>query len=715
MTSAGTVAGAILGTAAYMSPEQARGRPLDRRSDVWSFGCVLYEMLTARQTFPGETVSDVIAAILARQPGWDRLPADTDPRIERVLRRCLEKDVRARTRDLGDVALDLREAIEEAPGETVAAPGPSSSSSRVPWPAISALLLVALIASLVWWPRSTGRPGEGTVVPVTEMTPLVDQAGAQHSGALSPDGKRLLFVAEDGGDLDIFLQRVGGENPINLTGNSPEDDFDPVFAPDGERIAFASERDGGGIFVMGATGESPRRVTHAGFDPSWSPDGNSLVYTSERVLDPYSRGTEARLEVVDVESLQTRTLEIGDAVGPVFSPNGHRIAFWNSPGGRRDLWTVAADGGDPVRVTDDTETDWSPFWSPDGEWLYFVSDRGGSPDLWRVSIDERSGKLGGPLQPVTMGVARVWEAAMAAAAPRIVVGINDNVGQLVRLALDPDAATVVGEPVTIHSASQPFARPALSRDGEWIAYQTTGAYENLVIMRSDGSERRQLTDDRHRNRGPQWSPDGRWLTIYSNRNGRYQLWAVRPDGTGWRALTDDPTGINDPTWSPDGRRLAVSLSGDAGRALGFVALPPEGIEGVDAPLAIERGRVISSNIYPIAWSPDGRHVLATQVQPTGEWTPVVYSVDEEGLEVVRDPAGKPIVNFEEGVDWLDAHRVLAADSKTRQVYVYDVRTKTSRPIAGIPAGDFDVATDGRSMIVSRVRQESDVWMLTLGE
>ncbi|NIV49598.1 MAG: protein kinase, partial [Gammaproteobacteria bacterium] len=461
------MAGVILGTAAYMSPEQARGRPVDRRTDVWSFGCVLYEMLTGRQAFAGETVSDMIAGILTREPDWDRLPAETSPGVRRVLRRCLKRDLRERTRDLGDVALDLREAKEERAGEPEGAVV-RSSQTKV-WPALAALLLVALIVSIGtrWWPGSSGRSGEQTDPLVFEMKPLVDRAGAQHSAALSPDGRGLLYVADEGGDQDIFFQRVGGANPINLTGSSPEDDYHPEFSPDGERIAFRSDRDGGGIYVMGATGESPRRVSDRGYEPTWSPDGKSLVFSTGLGTHPYWASNEAELWVVDVETLEQRRLPhdgAGAPVSPRFSPNGLRIAFWNAPGGQRDIYTMPAEGGEPLPVTDDPDTDWSPFWSPDGRWLFFVSDRGGSPDLWRVPIEERSGRVLGPVQPVTTGVARVWEASMASDASRVVLGINEDFGELARVTLDPEEERLIGEPVTIHTGSDPFVEIDLSAD-----------------------------------------------------------------------------------------------------------------------------------------------------------------------------------------------------------------------------------------------------------
>jgi serine/threonine protein kinase len=716
LTSAGTVAGVILGTAAYMSPEQARGRPVDRRGDVWSFGCVLYEMLTGRQAFAGETVSDMIAGILAREPDWDHLPAEVPAGVRRVLRRCLQKDVRERTRDLGDVALDLREAREEPSSEPEAAVV-RSSQSKV-WPALTTLLLVALIVSIGtrWWPGSSSRSGLQADHLVVEMKPLIDKAGAQHSGALSPDGKGLLYVADEGGDQDVFFQRVGGENPINLTRNSPEGDLDPEFSPDGERIAFHSDRDGGGIFVMGATGESPRRVSDMGYEPAWSPDGKSLVFSTHPGADPYWARDDAELWVVDVETLDQRRLPHGGGspVAPRFSPNGHRIAFWSALGGQRDVYTIPAEGGEPVPVTDDPETDWSPFWSRDGRWLFFVSDRGGTPDLWRVPIDERSGRVVGPVQPVTTGVARVWEASMARDASRVVLGINGDLGELAKVTLDPEGERLTGEPVTIHTGSDPFVEIDLSPNAEWIAFRTMGSREHVMIVRTDGSEQRQLTNDRNRNRGPRWSPNGEWLVIYSNRDGEYKIWALRPDGTGLRRLTDGPEGTFDPVWSPDGSRLAVMYDHEEDWATGFLDLPAEGIDGLEEIPEFSKpaGAV---GFFAEAWSPDGRHLVGGQTVGSGSIA-AVYSIAEDRVDLMHDPEGAPIFFSEGSAGWIDENRALVADQNSRNAYVQDLRSGTVRVLPGIPVpGDFTIGDGGRTLILSRTRLESDIWMLSLGE
>src|SRR5207248_2325657 len=149
---------------------------------------------------------------------------------------------------------------------------------------------------------------------------------------LSPDGKSFVFVSDSAGNSDIYLKRVDGQNASNLTKDSSADDTQPAFSPDGERIAFRSERNGGGIFVMGASGESVRRLTDFGFNPAWSPDGTEIVFSSEGADNPYTRTSTANLSIVNVGRGEVRPLSRADAVQPSWSPHGYRIAYWGLPG-----------------------------------------------------------------------------------------------------------------------------------------------------------------------------------------------------------------------------------------------------------------------------------------------------------------------------------------------------------------------------------------------
>jgi Tol biopolymer transport system component len=715
VTSAGTVAGVILGTAAYMSPEQARGKPVDRRTDVWSFGCLFYELLTGRQAFGGETVTDVLAAIVQSEPDWDALPPATPADIGRLLRRCLRKDPRERLRDMCDVGLMLGEAMSEPSSR---AQGPAKRTGML-WPALSLVLAIALVAVLATgWPGTERADAEESGAPtVTAMTRLTDLPGMENSPSLSPNGKQLLYVSEDGGDEDIFLQRVGGENPVNLTRDHAGEDFSPAFSPDGERIAFCSDRDGGGIFVMGATGESPRRVSDEGFHPAWSPDGARLVYTTERVVDPYVRSTVAKLWVLDLATLDKTLLFERDAVEPRWSPNGLRIAYWtylSKIQGQREILTIPADGGEPVAVTDDVHTDWGPVWAPDGRSLYFLSDRGGSPDLWRVRIDESSGKVLGRPQAITTGVSRVMQASISADGGRIALTAGGESGAVSSVGFDPVRERMVGEPVTILASADPVTQADLSRDGEWLAYRTTAPREHLYVMRVDGTARRRLTDDAHRNRGPKWSPDGRWIAFYSNRSGSYELWAVRPDGTGMRALTDEPElDINEPVWSPDGRRIAATVIAESGVKAGAIDIGEGGIDALEEPSDIvflpgEAGINVSS------WSDDGRLLAGFNDDPSTAFAVSLYSFESETTEVLRGTDGNLMTSPFALGRWLDSRRLAFWDSNRGSAVVWDVERGEARELTGVPGpAEMRFDQEGRTLVLVTKTSEFDVWLLTL--
>src|SRR5262249_17688715 len=231
---------------------------------------------------------------------------------------------------------------------------------------------------------------------------LTDDQGKETFPSLSPDGTFFVYAKAVAGHSDIFLQRPGGK-PLNLTADSPADDTQPAFSPDGQEIAFRSERDGGGTLLMRAAADSVRRLTDFGWTPAWSPDGKEIAVATEGAFDPSSRVSLSQLFRVDVATGVRRSLGVADGLQPSWSPHGWRLAFWGlaQQVAHRAIWTIPADGGAPVTVVDDAYYNWSPAWSPDGRFLYFASNRGGSMNLWRVVIDERSGKVLGSPEPIT--------------------------------------------------------------------------------------------------------------------------------------------------------------------------------------------------------------------------------------------------------------------------------------------------------------------------
>lgn len=315
---AATQKGLILGTVSYMSPEQAEGKELDHRSDIFSLGVVLYQMATGHLPFRGETPAATISSILRDSP---RDIVDVKPQLprelSRIIKKCLAKTPERRYQSM----LDLRNDIDELQFQLDSKqlfqsvdPGFGKSSMTM------VIVALAVAAAVAGYFALSGRDVEAPRQPTfTELTATPDE---ETFPSLSPDGRFIAYASRIAGAWDIHLLRVGGQRPINLTESDEDDETQPAFSPDGERIAFRSTRGGGGIFVMGATGEFSRQVTSFGWNPSWSPDGTEIVFATEGISrHPFDRPTTSELWLVDVESGETRRLSEGDAVQPAWSPS----------------------------------------------------------------------------------------------------------------------------------------------------------------------------------------------------------------------------------------------------------------------------------------------------------------------------------------------------------------------------------------------------------
>jgi Tol biopolymer transport system component len=694
---AGTELGVILGTAAYMAPEQARGRPVDRRADIWAFGVLFVEMLTARRIFDGETASDIVAAVLTRPIDLGALPRELPPRVRDLIARCLDRDPKQRLRDIGEARITL--ASPEAGVHTPQAP---ATARTRPWRWLLAGVAAGLLIAAGVWAMVPGSGGAAAspTVPAFTFRQLTNLPGAEMQPDISADGRQILYTSASSGNKDLYLLRVGGARAIPLTANSPADDRQGQFSPSGDQIVFRSERDGGGVFVMGATGESVRRVTSAGYDPAWSPDGRTVAYTTEEVEDPYSRITVSELWTVDVTSGKSERLYTGDAVQASWSPGGHRIAFWANTRGQRDIWTIAATGGAPVAVTSDGATDWSPEWSPDGRWLYFVSDRGGSMNLWRIGIDERSGAPRGSAQPVTSGVRSVGYARFAADGARMVLAGFDLSLDLTVTTLDIARPDPVVPRAKLRNQSLHWCSPDAS--GSWLACSTRGAQEDLVLLRPDGSETRRLTDDAAKDRIAFWSPDGKVLAFSSTRSGGWEIWSIRVDGSDLRQLTQLGADALAGAWSPDGLRLMVgSTASRQNWQVNPVQLTTRAT-AVERPLKLADG----SSFDVASWSTGD--LIAGGVNNSSGIL-VGYGVWDLSTESLRTWPVPP-TRWMGWPSWLPGSRRFAGCASDG-LHVIDAVDGSSRVF---PIGPRDVcwfSPDGRTMTIEDEIVESDLWLI----
>jgi Tol biopolymer transport system component len=694
--------GSALGTPAYMAPEQARGEEVDARADVWSLGAVCYEMLAGRRPFPGEPEAAALYAVLHEEPKpLSSLRPGVPPELARIVGRMLAKDPAARYASAAEVLAEIKAHFGPASGSlpTTARVPPRAVRPRL-WAA--SLALAALAGTYLLLPFG-GRTAKKQALQAT-FTRLTEQVGGETFPSLAPDGGFFVYVRADGGDLDVFLQRVGGGNPINLTADSAADDTQPAFSPDGQQIAFRSERDGGGVFLMGATGESVRRLTDFGYNPAWSPDGGKVLVATEGVTEPRVRNAESEVWQVEVATGAGKLVIPADAVQPSWSPNGRRIAYWENAGGKRVVRTLAAAGGPSLQVTDDAYVNWSPVWSPDGQYVYFASDRGGSMNLWRVPIDESSGRLQGAPEAILTPAPWSGLPSLSRDGRKILYATREGKANLERFALDPATGRIVGPPVPVTRGPRTVGSGAVSPDGGRVVFHDATPQEDLYVVRSDGSGLRRLTHDAYKDRNPRWLPGGDRILFYSNRGGTYQAWTIRPDGSGLTQVTAGQADAVNPIASPDGGRVLCSFDG-YGAAIVDLAQPL----GRRTPRPLPSPGDPGEDFVASSWSADGRR-LAGNLALRGSLQPgiVVYSFAPRTYERLTDHGIEPV--------WLpDGRRLVYGDGGG--IWMLDTRTRASRelltPSASSAVNLASVAPDGKSLYVVRTFDEGDLWMLTL--
>jgi eukaryotic-like serine/threonine-protein kinase len=683
----------LLGTPGYMSPEQARFGAVDARSDVWSLGAVLHEMLTGKLP---DSERERPAVFLPEAP----------PGIEGLLSRMLAEEPADRLPDAAALLADLA-ALERAATDLEAVPAPGPVRRRLSAVGVVLVLAVLGFATGAWFLRDLRQPGDtGPSLSQATLTRLTDLPGREwFPSSIPPDGNLFVYARKVGDQSRLFLQQVGGGTAQDLLPNSFEDDSQPAVSPDGQQIAFRSERDGGGIFVMELMGGAVRRVTDFGFNPAWSPDGTEILCATERVDSPLIRRHTSHIYRVDLATGQRRLVPTGDAVQPSWSPHGFRIAYWGIlPSGQRVIWTVPEGGGEADQVTPGTSIDWNPVWSPDGRFLYFASDRSGVTSLWRLPIDELSGRVQGEPEPVTASGQASMLFSFSRDGRRILFTDHETRTALEKVSFDPASGSVASPAAMITQTSNRIATLDVSRDGHWLVYQTSIPQEDLFIIHSDGTGLRQLTNDEFNDRQPRWSPDGTRIAFYSNRGGKYEIWTIRADGSQLEqaAVIPDRRAYH-PIWSPDGRWLACDLREN--EALIDLTRPLAERRPLLLPLA-DRGMGFSAS----SWSPDGRWLAGELHLPDGRRVPgvVLYSLASRSYVRLTDRG--------EWATWLsDSRHLLYRDGGS--FFLLDTVSRASRHVLTIPPGseynDLSVSADDRFLYLARDTEQGDIWLLTM--
>jgi Tol biopolymer transport system component len=547
--------GTIVGTVSYMSPEQAEGKNVDARSDIFSFGALLYEMLTGRRAFQGDSKMSTLAAILNREPEPIETIAPEIPReVSRIVQRCLRKEASRRAQSILDVKLALEEVKEESESGALAARSAKPvRHRRKRWAA--AILLLAVAGVGIWFLRDKQAP------PATlQAVPLTAYPGFQLSPSISPDGRQVAFSwnGERQDNFDIYVKLIGSGRPLPLT-SDPAADLAPSWSPNGASIAFLRrEGDKARVMLVPALGGVEQEITDIfvrvpslGLSTTtWSPDGRWVV-TSGSASDD----TAAGLWLLSVDSGEKRQLTTppSNAWGdyyPAFSPDGRTLAFVRYSAFQvGDLYVLQitpnlSASGEPRRLTNENRIILGTAWTADGAEIVFSSDRDGSQAqaLWQISL---SSSL---IRRLGVGQNGILP-SISPRANRLVYSESITDSNIWRVNLQ-----ATSEPnVQMVPSTRRESSPSYSPDGRRIAFDSSRS-GNLEVWVSDadGAKTEQLVN-MGRSSSARWSPDNQRIAFDSNVGGQWRIYAVNARGGRPERMTNSAASDVRPSWSHDGK------------------------------------------------------------------------------------------------------------------------------------------------------------------
>jgi Tol biopolymer transport system component len=622
VTIGGTRDGVILGTAAYMSPEQARGRAVDKRADIWGFGCVVYEMLTGRIAFPGETVADTIAAILQREPDWSQVSESTPATIHRLLRHCLQKDVRRRLRDIGDARLEVDDALDG-----VGPAGPIAVPKRSRWSHLlsSAAVVTSLIAiAVVIGNRTIARQ----TTAVVNLQRITDFVGMEEYPAASPDGKAVAFIAPAAGRRQVWVRLLAGGAPLQVTRDDADHEH-PRWAPDSSSLIYfsgaAKEGDAGTLWEMSALGGTPRRIASSQGEGDISHDGRRIA--TFRMQD--NQTVVAILERDGSKVQWVRQLPaLDEFASPRWSPDDHWIAFVGAIeiAFNRAVYVMDAAGDAEPKAVANALSIQGLAWLPDSSGLVYASSAGSTMtyppvfNLRTVSTD------GARERQLTFGDVSYVQPDIVAAGKLFASRVRMQ-SDIWRFPVAGTPANNVKNGTRVTQQTGQVQTPSASPDGKEVVYLSdSGGHVNVWVAKVDGSSTRQITFERDPAVVigiPVWSPAGDRIAIIKSQSGISSEWLINPDGSGLREFVSRGAGA---AWSGDGRWLYYYTFTSASRTSTCVEKMP--IDGGPAVrVQCEAANVaVASNGSAIYYSPHvGRQSEIWKAQPeNGPARPFAY-------------------------------------------------------------------------------------------
>ena len=632
-----TGAGVFLGTAAYMSPEQARGTASDKRCDIWAFGIVLFEMLSGKRPFEGETLSDTLAAVLRVQPDWTRLPLETPPRLRLVLRRCLEKDRRLRLRDIGDARVELLETHGTTVSDSFSATNEAPAMPRLSGLFGGGFLLVAgaalALAGVFAWSRNNTVQARPEVRRFLITKAIGADIDALTNAAVSPDGQRIALTARVGGNRGVFIHSLRDGTTSEIPGTLSNSLMRPVWSPDGAWLALNI---GTELRRVALDGRSQTLGPLGAFQgASWAPSGEILSASNLQILGVSSTTGEQRL-ILDVDSDR---LAWGS---PHVLPGGKLFLTQKVYAAKETLYVANIDGS--TQPTAIAASGSNPvFVAPD----HLLVVREGQLIHWRFDPAEAS-LIGDPV--ILMGGLRAMSGTNT-----VPFSVSDT-GVLVAFEERHSMGTSLswfdrkGTQMESLALSRPCRNPELSPDGKRVAmecYEVSGN-RDIWLYDLERHTAQRLTTSPSDDADPLWSPDGSRIVFASTELGAADVFVKTAGGaTKETLMLQTEGGTPTMSWSPDGKHIAVLLPG-----LGFATFDPaapgvltrfqgEFSIGYYEPQFAPNGRFVSygstetgrAEVFAQPWPPTGEKFLVSVGGGTdARWSPAGNEIFYVGLD-----------------------------------------------------------------------------------
>ncbi len=699
LTSPPTLPGMVMGTVGYMSPEQVRGEPIDPRSDIFSFGAVLYEMLTGKRAFKRETSAETMTAILREEP---QVLSDTgeEAPLQRILARCLEKNVERRFQSASDLAF----ALESLSGASIATSIGTTTAKSVlqtkarqawlPWVIAAALLIGAAV-----WEVFRPAPAPANPLEKAHFTRVTDFKSVE--AAISPDGRFVAFVSDHDGPFDVWLTQVGTGRLTNLTqgkaGPLPGPLRNVGFSGDGSEIWIGGGDVGMRLRMLPLTGGTPRNfLGEEAANLAWSPDGERIVYDNAGNGDP--------MFVADRTGANSRKI-FGDLPVfhnhfPTWSPDGRWIYFVHGTPATRemDLWRIDPDGRNPERLTQRNTDIAYPTPSGNNTVFYVARDGDGSgPWLWAFDLKRMDARR------VSIGLEQYTSVQASADGRKLVATISNPVAGLWTVPiLDRVAEERDVKPFTV-----PTVRALAPRfGGSSLFYLSSlGTGDGLWRLRDGQATEVWKGADGALLETPAVSPDGGRVAIVLRRNGKRQLHVLSSDGAELQPIAEGIVAQGSSCWSPDGRWIVTGGSDATGP--GLFKIPLDG----GSPVRLASGTALN----PV-WSPDGNLIVYAGLN-VRTFAPLL-AVRPDGTsvkmpEIILRRLGERVRFLPDGKSLIYMQGLLAS----QDFWLLDLASMKSRQLTRLQnlaaMRTFDVTGDGKEIVFDRLRENSQVVMIDL--